>query len=74
MAQFIAFLRAEEANADEEQFWKTHPWRKLKRDIKPIEKKLGGHVAGRDTDVLDEEVELDENSNDTARPYNLDDY
>ena len=75
MAQFIAFLRAEEANADEEQFWKTHPWRKLKRDVKPVEKKLGGKVAGRDNDdVVDDETELSENSNENAKPYNLDDY
>jgi hypothetical protein len=34
MAQFIAFIRVQEAENDEEQYWKTHPWSRFKKDFK----------------------------------------
>ena len=41
MAQFIALMRAQEAQADEEVFWETHPWQRFKRDQKEwTDKKL----------------------------------
>ncbi len=41
MAQFIALMRAQEAQADEEVFWETHPWQRFKRNQKEwTDKKL----------------------------------
>jgi hypothetical protein len=50
MAQFIALMRAQEAQADEEVFWETHPWQRFKRDQKEwTDKKLR---AAHKTEVL----------------------
>ena len=32
MAQFIALMRVQEAQQDEEMYWQTHPWSRFKRD------------------------------------------
>jgi len=41
MAQFIALMRAQEAQGDEDVFWETHPWQRFKRDQKEwIDKKF----------------------------------
>ena len=32
IAQFIAIVRFQEADADEEEYWKEHPWSRFKRD------------------------------------------
>lgn len=41
MAYFIALMRQQEAEDDEELYWQTHPWSKLKRDNKDwMDKKL----------------------------------
>jgi len=34
MAQFIALMRAQEATEDEEQYWDTHPWSRLKKNMR----------------------------------------
>ena len=34
MAYFIALMRQQEAEDDEELYWQTHPWSKMKRDNK----------------------------------------
>lgn len=34
MAYFIALMRQQEAEDDEELYWKTHPWAKVKRDTR----------------------------------------
>jgi hypothetical protein len=50
MAQFIALMRAQEAQADEEVFWETHPWQRFKRDQKEwADRKLR---AAHKTEVL----------------------
>ena len=36
MAEFIAMIRIEEAMNDEEEFWRTHTFSRIKRDIKEI--------------------------------------
>ena len=33
MADFIAMIRMEEAAADEEEYWRTHSFARIKRDI-----------------------------------------
>lgn len=41
MAQFIALMRVQEAEADEDIYWQTHPWTRFKRDKKEwLAKKL----------------------------------
>ena len=32
IAQFIAIIRFQEADADEEEYWREHPWSRFKRD------------------------------------------
>ena len=32
MAQFIALMRVQEAQQDEEIYWQTHPWSRFKRN------------------------------------------
>ena len=34
MADFIARIRAEEAQQDEEEYWKTHTFARYRRDVK----------------------------------------
>jgi hypothetical protein len=36
MAQIIALMRAQEAAADEDVYWETHPWQKFKRNHKEL--------------------------------------
>jgi len=67
MAQFIALMRAQEAQADEEVFWETHPWQRFKRDQKEwTDKKLR---SAHKTEILggarlseEEEVALKESA------------
>jgi hypothetical protein len=48
MAQFIAFIRVQEAENDEEQYWKTHPWSRFKRDFKDWREKTFVKAANRE--------------------------
>ena len=41
MAYFVALMRQQEAEDDEELYWQTHPWSKMKRDNKDwVDKKM----------------------------------
>ena len=33
MAEFISMIRLEEAQADEDEYWRTHGWARLKRNV-----------------------------------------
>ena len=73
MAQFIAITRASEAEKDEEEYWKTHPWTRLKRDAKEYynRKFRAEHlykVAGADRLTAEERerLELEEGVDDQA--------
>lgn len=60
MSNFIAYVRVQELKADDEQYWKTHPWSRYKRDHKEwMDKKfrnaadvkaLGGDRSSDDED------------------------
>jgi hypothetical protein len=36
MAEFIAMIRMEEAVNDEDEYWRTHSWQRIKRDLKAV--------------------------------------
>jgi len=63
MAQFIAFLRDQEAKQDEEQYWQTHNYKRRRRDAKELydkyflPKRVGeARDGGEDDDDDGEEV------------------
>ena len=33
MAEFISMIRLEEAQADEDEYWRTHGWARLRRNV-----------------------------------------
>ena len=48
MAQFIAFIRVQEAEKDEEEYWKTHPWSRFKKDFKEWKEKTFVNASNRE--------------------------
>lgn len=64
MAQFISLMRVQEAAADEEMFWQTHPWSRFKMKRREWAKKKldeyrGGSTMGRGRLTAEEQAELD---------------
>ena len=64
MAQFIALMRVQESQQDEEIYWQTHPWSRFKRDRKEwiaqrLEKYRGGGALGGSRLTADEQAELE---------------
>ena len=58
MAQFIAFLRDQEAKQDEEQYWQTHNYNRRKRDAKAFyERNFLPKKVGEARDAAEEEEE-----------------
>jgi hypothetical protein len=64
MAQFIALMRVQESQQDEEIYWQTHPWSRFKRDRKEwvaqrLEKYRGGGALGASRLSAEEQAELE---------------
>jgi len=64
MAQFIALMRVQEAAADEEMYWQTHPWSRFKMKRREwLTKKLndyrGGSDMGKTRLTAEEQAELE---------------
>eukprot|EP01038_Epipyxis_sp_PR26KG_P004789 gene4789-6716_t len=64
MAQFIALMRVQEAEIDEELFWQTHPWTRFKKNQKEwmkekMEKYLGGKKLGEKRLTVAEQAEME---------------
>jgi hypothetical protein len=70
MAYFIALMRAQEAEQDEEEYWETHQWQRYKKKARGFVnekfraehsyKTMGGKAYGEDKFADDEEEEGDE--------------
>ena len=64
MAQFIALMRVQEAQSDEEMYWQTHPWSRFKMKRREwLNKKLeayrGGSAMGKGRLSAAEQAELE---------------
>jgi hypothetical protein len=76
MAQFIALMRAQEAAADEDLYWETHPWKNFNRKRrewmdKTFRKAHQTEVLGGSRLTADEEARLKrEEGDDGASEYN----
>ena len=70
MGQIISLMRAQEATADEDVYWETHPWQRFKKENKEwLDKKLrinhktfvvGGAMESEETQVASLEQRLQE--------------
>jgi hypothetical protein len=64
MAQFIALMRVQESQQDEEIYWQTHPWSRFKRDRREwlnekLEKFRGSGALGASRLSAQEQAELE---------------
>ena len=64
MAQFISLMRVQEAQADEEMYWQTHPWSRFKMKRrewfnKKLDEYRGGGTMGRSRLTAAEQAELE---------------
>jgi outer membrane murein-binding lipoprotein Lpp len=72
MAYFIALMRAQEAEQDEEEYWETHQWQRYKKNARKFlneklraehaYKTLGGRAYGADAFNEDDEEEEEESA------------
>lgn len=70
MGQIISLMRAQEATADEDVYWETHPWQRFKKENKEwLDKKLrsnhktfvvGGAMESEETQAASLEQRLEE--------------